>query len=63
MSILSALVILLFAYWVSGWARARVWCDSGDLWAFRCDLTRAVEEAFDADEITIPFPTRTVIQG
>ncbi len=41
----------------------RVWCDAGHLWALRCDLTRAIKDAFDADGITIPFPTRTVIQG
>ena len=41
----------------------RVWCNAADLWALRCDLNRAVKEAFDAEDITIPFPTRTVIQS
>ena len=39
----------------------RVWCNSGDYWNLKFDLTRAVKEAFDANNIDIPFPTQTVI--
>ncbi len=39
----------------------RVWCDSGDFWAFKTDMTRKVKEALDAAGIEIPFPTRTVL--
>lgn len=39
----------------------RVWCDAGDFFAFKADMTRAVKEALDARGVDIPFPTRTVI--
>jgi small conductance mechanosensitive channel len=38
----------------------RVWCDSGDYWGVKFDLTKKVKEAFDARDIDIPFPTRIV---
>ena len=38
----------------------RLWCDAGDYWTLRWDLTKAVKEALDKDGITIPFPTQTV---
>lgn len=38
---------------------ARVWCDAGDYWNMKFDLTRAVKEAFDAGGVEIPFPTQT----
>jgi small conductance mechanosensitive channel len=38
----------------------RVWCDRGDYWALKTDLTRAVKDAFDAGGVDIPFPTRTI---
>ena len=38
----------------------RVWCDSGDFWGFKTDMTRKVKEALDSGEIEIPFPTQTV---
>ena len=41
----------------------RVWCDAGDYWGMKFDLTRAVKEAFDASGIEIPFPTQTVIRS
>jgi small conductance mechanosensitive channel len=41
----------------------RVWCDSGDFWAFKTDMTRKVKEALDDGGIEIPFPTRTVYSG
>lgn len=41
----------------------RVWCNSSDYWGLKFDLTRSVKEAFDAGNIEIPFPTRTMVQG
>ena len=38
----------------------RVWCDAGDLFTLKADLTRAVKEQFDAKGIDIPFPTTVV---
>lgn len=40
----------------------RVWCAAGDYWGLRFDLTKAVKERFDAEGITIPFPTQTLVQ-
>lgn len=39
----------------------RVWCARSDLWGLKCDLMQQVKEAFDANGIDIPYPTRTVI--
>ncbi|MGR3485560.1 MAG: mechanosensitive ion channel family protein [Paracoccaceae bacterium] len=38
----------------------RVWCQAGDFWGFKTDMTRAVKEALDAAGVEIPFPTRTL---
>ncbi len=38
----------------------RVWCDAGNYFAFRADMTRRVKEALDAGGVDIPFPSRTV---
>ena len=38
----------------------RVWCDAGDYWGLKFDLTKNVKEAFDADGISIPFPQMDV---
>ncbi len=38
----------------------RVWCDAGDFWGLKCDLTRALKERFDKESISIPYPQRTV---
>ncbi|MTJ03862.1 MAG: mechanosensitive ion channel [Sediminimonas qiaohouensis] len=35
---------------------ARLWCDAGDYWPLKFDLTKTVKEAFDAGGITIPYP-------
>ena len=40
----------------------RVWCASGDYFAYQADMKRKVKEALDANGIEIPFPTRTVMQ-
>ncbi len=39
----------------------RVWCNAGDYFSFKADMTRKVKEALDAGGVDIPFPTRTVI--
>lgn len=39
----------------------RVWCDAGDYFQFKADMTRKVKEAMDAGDIDIPFPTRTLV--
>ncbi|GLT08891.1 mechanosensitive ion channel [Sulfitobacter sp. PR48] len=41
----------------------RVWCDAGDYFGFRADMTRQVKEALDAGGVDIPFPTRTLYQA
>ena len=38
----------------------RPWVNRADYWAVRCDLMRTIKETFDANEIEIPFPQRTV---
>ncbi|MBR9766057.1 MAG: mechanosensitive ion channel [Rhodobacteraceae bacterium] len=40
----------------------RVWCDSGDYFAFSTDMKRKVKEALDEGGVDIPFPTRTLLQ-
>lgn len=41
----------------------RVWCKSGDYFAYQADMKRRVKEALDAGGIDIPFPTRTIVQA
>lgn len=38
----------------------RVWCDAGDYWPLKFDLTKAFKEAFDKAGISIPFPQSEV---
>lgn len=38
----------------------RIWCDAGNYWPLRFDMTKAIKERLDADGITIPFPQRDV---
>jgi small conductance mechanosensitive channel len=38
----------------------RVWCDAGDYWAVKFDMTKAIKEAMDKAGISFPFPQRTV---
>ena len=40
----------------------RFWCESADYWALKWDATKAIKEALDKDDITIPFPTVIEIQ-
>jgi len=41
----------------------RVWCDAGEYFGFKADMTRKVKEALDSGGVDIPFPTRTIIQA
>ena len=38
----------------------RVWCNAGDYWGIKFDMTQAVKERFDKAGISIPFPQRDV---
>ena len=38
----------------------RVWCQASEYWALKWDLLQAVKEAFDAEKISIPYPSSTV---
>ena len=38
----------------------RLWCDAGDYWPVKYDMTRKLKERFDTDGLTIPFPRRDV---
>lgn len=36
--------------------RYRIWCASQDYFDFKCDMLKAIKEAFDEEGITIPYP-------
>jgi len=38
----------------------RVWCNGGDYWGIKFDLTKNVKQRFDKEGISIPFPQRDV---
>ena len=38
----------------------RFWCNAGDYWPLKFDLTKAIKERLDKDGITIPYPQRQV---
>ena len=38
----------------------RVWCNAGDYWPLKFDLTKAIKEKLDSEGISIPFPQRDV---
>lgn len=40
----------------------RLWVANADYWPAKFDITKKVKERFDAEGITIPFPSRTVYQ-
>lgn len=40
----------------------RLWCKASDYWDLKFHLTKAVKEAFDANGISIPYPTTTEIK-
>jgi len=41
----------------------RCWVPATDYFQYQADMKRAVKEAFDANGIDIPFPTRTVLRA
>jgi len=38
----------------------RVWCQAGDYWPLKFDLTKRLKQQFDLENLTIPFPQRTI---
>ncbi len=38
----------------------RVWCQAGDYWPVKFDLTKTLKQQFDSEKLTIPFPQRTL---
>ena len=38
----------------------RVWCNAGDYWPLKFDLTKTLKQRFDKEGISIPFPQRTI---
>ncbi len=38
----------------------RVWSESANYWGLKFDLTKNIKERFDAQEISIPYPQRTI---
>ncbi len=38
----------------------RVWCQAGDYWPVKFDLTKTLKQRFDAEKLSIPFPQRTI---
>ncbi len=38
----------------------RVWCDAGNYWPLKFDLTKAIKERLDADNISIPYPQHDI---
>lgn len=41
---------------------ARIWCQAADYWDLKFALTKAIKEAFDAGDISIPYPHSVEIQ-
>jgi small conductance mechanosensitive channel len=41
----------------------RLWCDAGDYWAIKHDMTRAAKDALEAAGVDIPFPTTRVLKA
>lgn len=41
----------------------RVWCDGGDFWGIKFELTQAIKEAYDKEGIEIPFPQTVIHQA
>ncbi|MBL4667366.1 MAG: mechanosensitive ion channel [Sneathiella sp.] len=38
----------------------RIWCNSGDYWPLKFDMTKAMKAAFDKNGISIPYPQQVV---
>lgn len=43
--------------------KIRVWCANKDYWPLKFDLTKGLKEAMDKNNISIPYPTRTIYQA
>lgn len=41
---------------------ARLWCDAGDYWELKFDMTKQIKEAFDEGGVSIPYPHTVEIQ-
>ncbi len=41
----------------------RVWCDRGNYWPVKFDLTKALKQRFDSEGISIPFPQTVIHQA
>ena len=41
---------------------ARPWCKSDDYWELKFAITKAVKLAFDANDVSIPYPHTVEIQ-
>ncbi len=40
----------------------RAWCASSDYFAFKCDMLQKIKQAFDENDITIPYPTQLIFR-
>jgi small conductance mechanosensitive channel len=38
----------------------RLWCQAGDYWPLKFDMTKALKQCMDAEGISIPYPQRTL---
>jgi small conductance mechanosensitive channel len=38
----------------------RLWCQAGDYWGIKFDMTKALKLRMDAESISIPYPQRTL---
>ena len=38
----------------------RVWCQAGDYWPLKFDMTKALKQRMDSEGISIPYPQRTL---
>lgn len=38
----------------------RLWCDAGDYWPLKFDMTKALKQRMDKEGISIPYPQRTL---
>jgi small conductance mechanosensitive channel len=38
----------------------RLWCNAGDYWPLKFDMTKALKQRMDAEGISIPYPQRTL---
>jgi len=43
--------------------QSRVWCKPEHYWDVMFDLKKSIKEAFDKNDITIPYPTSIELDG